>query len=369
MFEVFSRVKQKHEVKIFCGYYSPIGYAAEKGLNIEGAIRRTDVNDGHVPGYGPLFLFGVAESIRRIAKYRPDAVVVNNGYEFVKQLNRRCEGTVIPYVGGTDWYRSLDVLDNLLIWRIPYFSTMVSFAGSSRTAVQSYHQLANVLRKRTLALRDCGINICVSQYVSNFFKHVDSKIKTKVVYPGVDHAAFIPTFEDKNYLLTITRIHPNKNAMLAVKSLEGTNHELRMYANMERGFHSYEKYYRDMVSIKGTNMRILLDASEENIIHNLQQCSLFLSPARDEGVPLVILEAMACGKFVIGHNSGAQKEFLNGNGTTCGDDPSEWRQHINDLMKDRDKRIELGRQAYSASLRYTWDKTAREIQETIEEYS
>jgi predicted proteasome-type protease len=38
-------------------------------------------------------------------------------------------------------------------------------------------------------------------------------------------------------------------------------------------------------------------------------------------------------------------------------------------MNDHDKRIELEKQAYFASLNYTWDKTVKEIQETIEEYS
>src|SRR5208337_2217749 len=124
MFEVFSRVKQRHEVKIFSAYYSPIGYAPEKGLNFDGVITSTGFNRGHFPSYGPLFLFSLKESMRRIAKFNPDAVVVNNGYEYVNWLNRRCEGAVITYVGGTDWYKSLNILTHETLWKIPGVSQL-----------------------------------------------------------------------------------------------------------------------------------------------------------------------------------------------------------------------------------------------------
>jgi glycosyltransferase involved in cell wall biosynthesis len=77
---------------------------------------------------------------------------------------------------------------------------------------------------------------------------------------------------------------------------------------------------------------------------------------------------MARGKFVIGHKSGGQIELLKETGIVCGDDPNEWRAHINDLMKDRNRRIELGRQAHHATLAYNWAKTAEKIQQAIEEY-
>jgi glycosyltransferase involved in cell wall biosynthesis len=369
MFEVFSRINQNHEVKIFCGYYSPVNYATEKNLEIEGAITRIGTN-GLIPGYGPEFLTCVAESIRRISKFKPDAVVVNNGYEHVGLLSRRCDGVVIPYVHGTDWYRSVNLLNKETLWQMPHFNKLVSLASSSTAAVKIYNQFENIglMRTRTLlALRRCKINVCVSDYVSRFLKHIDSKINTKVVHHGVDHTVFKPTFEDEEYLLTITRIYPNKNPMLAVKAVKETKHRLLIDGNMERGVESYEKYCQELLSTKGENVRMTLDPSQETLIHDLQACSLFLSPAKNEGVPLVILEAMACGKFTIGHNTGGQAEYLNGNGITCGDDPDEWRKHINRLMNDRAERIILGKHAHAASMKYTWEKTAKEIQETITE--
>jgi len=370
MFEVFSRVKQRHEVRIFCGYYSPIGYKAEEGLDIDGVITRRNLNGRNIPGFGSLFLASVNESIRRISKWRPDAIVLNNGYEYASLFNRRCESAIVPYVGGTDWYKALSFFDNPTIWKIPGISHLVSFASCSTQAVKTYHQFENMKRLRTLlALRRCAINICVSAYVSRFLKRIDPKIETKVVNPGVDHKFFKPTFEDEDYVLNVTRIHPNKNPMLSVKSVEGTEHQLRICANMERGFLPYERYYQNLLSMKRDNVRIILDPPEDSLIHELQRCSLFLSPARNEGVPLVILEAMACGKFVIGHNTGAQGEFLNGCGITCGDDPKEWREQINRTMSNRSERIALGRRAHSASMKYTWERTAKEIQETIEEFA
>jgi glycosyltransferase involved in cell wall biosynthesis len=370
MFEVFSRIRRKHEVKIFCGYYLPVGYNAERELNIDGVITGKKRNAYPVPGYGSQFLSCVNEATKRISRFEPDVVIVNSGYEFVKLLSHKCKGKVIPYVGSTDWYKTINLLQNQLLWRIPYFSKLVSVAASSPTATENYVRPLRIirLRGRDAALRHCKVSICVSKYVSRFLKQLDPKIRTKVAYPGVDHKTFKPTFEDHDYLLNVTRIHPNKNPMLVVNAVRETGYKLRIYANMETGIKSYDKYYRDLLAAKGSNVQIRMNKNEATIVRGLQECSLFLSPARNEGIPNVDLEAMACGKFVIGHRSGGQIEFLKDSGITCGDNPQEWRQYIIRLMKDRDKRIELGRRAHRASLYYTWDKTARVIQQTIEEY-
>jgi len=369
MFEVFSRINRQHEVKIFCGYYSPIGYNAEQMLDIEGVKTDLKKKIDPVPGYGPIFLNSVAESLKQISRFRPDAIIVNSGYEFVKLLSNRSKGTVIPYVGSTDWYKTINFLENQWIWRLPYFSKLVSVFASSPTAAENYVRPLRIIRGRDPALRKCKVNICVSKYVSRFLKQLDPKIKTKVAYPGVDHKTFKPTFRDQNYLVNVTRIHPNKNPMLAVNTVKGTEYRLKIYANMEAGIRPYEQYYRDLLGTRGSNVQIFMDKSEETIVDALQESSFFLSPARNEGIPNVDLEAMACGKFVIGHRSGGQIEFLKDGGITCGDDPNEWRQHVIELMHDRDRRIALGKRAHRASLSFTWDKTARVIQETIEEYA
>jgi len=368
MFEVFSRINRQHEVKIFCGYYSPIGYTAEQGLDIEGVKTGTKEKTRPVPGYGPLFLDCVAESAERISKFKPDAVIVNSGYEFVKLLSSRCKATVIPYVGSTDWYKTMNFLENQWTWRLPYFSKLVSVIAASPTATRNYVRPLRIIRGRDSTLRKCKVNICVSKYVASFLKQLDPQIKTKVAYPGVDHKTFKPTFTDQNYLVNVTRIHPSKNPMLAVNTVKGTEYRLRIYANMENGIRSYEEYYRELTRRKGSNVQMFMNKSEPTIVHALQASSLFLSPARNEGIPNVDLEAMACGKFVIGHRSGGQIEFLKDAGITCGDNPDEWRQHVTELMRDRDRRIELGKRAHRASLSFTWDKTAGVIQETIEEY-
>ena len=366
MFEVFSRINRKHEVKIFCAYYSPVGYKTERTLNIEGL--KTGRQNA-IPGYGPVFLSCVAESAKRISRFNPDAVIVNSGYEFVKMLSNRCKATIIPYVGSTDWYKTLNFLEHELIWRLPYFSKLVSVVASSSTATNNYVRPLRIIKGRDSTLRKCKINICVSKYVSRFLHQLDPKIRTKVAYPGVDHETFKPTFKDQNYLMNVTRIHPNKNPMLAAKTVKDTNYRLRIYANMETGIKPYHDYYEELLATKGPNVQIFMDKPEATIVHALQACSIFLSPARNEGIPNVDLEAMACGKFVIGHRSGGQIEFLKDGGITCGDNPKEWQQHVIQLMQNAEKRKELGKQAYRASLQFTWDKTARVIQETIEEYA
>jgi len=143
------------------------------------------------------------------------------------------------------------------------------------------HSKGSQLRERL----NSKINLCITKYVSRFLKQLDP---TRVVSLGVDHKIFKPTFEDRNYLLTITRIQPTKNPMHDVNAVKGTNYKLRIYGNMER-YEAYERYYRELLSAKGKNVQISLNKSERTIIQRLQKCSLLLSPARNEGGPLVDL--------------------------------------------------------------------------------
>jgi glycosyltransferase involved in cell wall biosynthesis len=111
-----------------------------------------------------------------------------------------------------------------------------------------------------------------------------------------------------------------------------------------------------MINQEGTTVRRLL-----------QKCSLVLQPGKDEGFGLVSLEAMACGKAVIAHRSGATIEVVDGAGILLGDDVGEWRRVVDELMASPESRKELGKRGLTRSMIFSWDRTSKQILELCNE--
>jgi D-inositol-3-phosphate glycosyltransferase len=93
---------------------------------------------------------------------------------------------------------------------------------------------------------------------------------------------------------------------------------------------------------------------------------VFLHPGKNEGFALAPLEAMACGKVVVAHNSGGTPECVKGGGFLLGDDPKEWRSLVDELMKSKALRNELGSKALEHSKSFAWTKTTSEISEALQ---
>lgn len=75
---------------------------------------------------------------------------------------------------------------------------------------------------------------------------------------------------------------------------------------------------------------------------------------------------MACGKVVVGHNSGGMPECLGKSGYLLGYSEDEWRSTIGELMRSESLRKGLGKKAYEHSKQFTWEKTASGLEEALE---
>lgn len=79
----------------------------------------------------------------------------------------------------------------------------------------------------------------------------------------------------------------------------------------------------------------------------INQYPLFVLPSYYEGNPKVLLEAMSCGRAVIGTNVEGIREIIDndGNGILCETDSGSMRSAIEKVMQDEDLRNRLGKKA------------------------
>jgi len=121
-------------------------------------------------------------------------------------------------------------------------------------------------------------------------------------------------------------------------------------------------YFDELVKSSPSNVTILSNLPDEMIVSYIQGCSIFLSPSVDEPFGLASVEAMACGKPVIGLNSGATPEVISKVGRICAADPREWVDNVEELMLDSELRKELGWRSHEAAQAYSWDSMVANLE-------
>lgn len=149
---------------------------------------------------------------------------------------------------------------------------------------------------------------------SRFFNSIVLKSKITFIPHGVDLKYFKPLKgSDKNTfnLCCIGNIVENKNQIQIIEALRVLpNHvHLNFFGKEDENYRDklnthIEKYHlRDRVSFKGF-------IKNEEIPIVLSQQDLFILASKQEGLPVSILEALACGIPVLSSNSGGGSAFI-----------------------------------------------------------
>lgn len=149
-----------------------------------------------------------------------------------------------------------------------------------------------------------------------------------VLHPGVDTNVFKPASHDevfrkqvgwqnKTVMLTVGRLQRRKGQDFLIKAMpELLMHKPDLhYAVVGRG--ELEKELRDSIIELGLEKNVTLhtDFSDEQLVKAYQQCDFFILPNRTigndiEGFGMVLVEAQACGKYVIAGDSGGTSETM-----------------------------------------------------------
>lgn len=167
----------------------------------------------------------------------------------------------------------------------------------------------------------------VSQFVSDMANQTLCNVPIQVIYNGIDTEKFIPSKSKKVLnkpfrLLFIGSWMTRKGVDLLAPIMRelGEGFELH-YTGGKSAEHAKKTMPNNMYDLGRLN--------QDEVIKKMQNSDIFLFPSRSEGLPLVVIEAMACGLPTIAFKNTAVSELVTDgiNGFLC-----DWN-NINEIKE------------------------------------
>lgn len=192
----------------------------------------------------------------------------------------------------------------------------------------------------------------------------DSKIT--IIPNWIDTTKFRPNpdREIKNRLLYVGRLVPGKGVQVLVDSFRDIIKDIPSARLVIIGSGPDEAKLKQMANDYSLNdvIEFKKHLNDEALLEEYQKCSIFVLPSFSEGLPLTILEAMACKKPVI---ATADIHDLVGNAgiVVSYDSPSELRSAILSLLLDEDKMKGCVEECSKSMEKYTWKNVENQIVE------
>ena len=189
------------------------------------------------------------------------------------------------------------------------------------------------------------------EMVNRFFKAFYLKSKISFIPHGVDLNSFKPQNSDTSEvfnLCCIGNIVANKNQSQIIEALSDLPSEiqLHLYGREDSG---YRKVLNEVIIKRKLEDRVHFYGFVKNtkIPEILSSQNLFILASQQEGLPVSILEAMACGVPVLSSDSGGGARYIleNDNGGYIFNSTEDLTQKIKTLYSDANKYNELKKKA------------------------
>lgn len=176
--------------------------------------------------------------------------------------------------------------------------------------------------------------------------------RTRVVPNYVDDKLFEPdpagTMEYD--VMFVGRLHPQKNLHSLIEACSRMGSARVLIA----GSGPLLATLKALPLNAGTRIEWRESIPHREIPSYLNRTELFVLPSLYEGHPKVLIEAMSCGRAVIGADSPGIRELIRHGitGWLCGTDPESIRNAIQHLLANKSLREELGRNARRYALEH-----------------
>lgn len=150
-----------------------------------------------------------------------------------------------------------------------------------------------------------------TEKVRNYYKNIKSK---SVVLPNTVSVNCNANDNKAKRIVTVGRMHPNKNHLLLIKSFLNIKDKFTDYTLEIYGDGNCRAEYEKFIIDNNLTNRVLLHNSTPNIHQQIADASLFVLSSNAEGMPNVLIEAMMMGIPVISTNcTGADELIIDGN--------------------------------------------------------
>jgi glycosyltransferase involved in cell wall biosynthesis len=130
-----------------------------------------------------------------------------------------------------------------------------------------------------------------------------------VIYPGIDISRFYWS-EYGDFWLSVNRLYPEKRIELQTEVFRRLPHEKLVIAGGYSQGDNASAYIQKILGDLPSNVTILGEVREENLVDLYSRCRGLLCTAIEEDFGLTPLEAMASGKQVVAVNEGGFRETV-----------------------------------------------------------
>jgi glycosyltransferase involved in cell wall biosynthesis len=243
-------------------------------------------------------------------------------------------------IGADVALRAARLFGKPLIARCGYMWSRVAAGqdgADSRAAHHARTQEAQVFPAADRVVVTAGY---MKQYVEEQYGLADSRVKVIPNYVLTD--LFRPDSEGickPGRICFVGRLHPEKNLLALLEAVRGLDVELEIIGDGPQ-----RKAVEAAACDKGVSVRFLGRCPHAELPQRLNAAEMFILPSLYEGHPKALLEAMACGRPVIGTDVIGIRELIRHRqtGYLCGTSPEEIRSAIQDVLSDADLRARMG---------------------------
>lgn len=302
---------------------------------------------------------------------RQAAKVIDDGkYDLV--LAQPCMWTQAPLV-----LRYLDTPSIYYCHEPPrnlYDSASVQQAGADSHNVldaidpfnRKYHLTAREFDK--LAVQAATKVLVNSIFIQNQVKRIYG-IEAAISYHGVDTDLFCPDSSkvDAPYILSVGAIQPHKGFDFLIESIGHIDLSIRpplfLIGNMENP--DQQKKLQELARKKAVELHIEVGLDQGTLVRRYNDAALVAYAPYNEPFGLVPLEAMSCGKPVVGVDEGGVRETVQSGltGTLVERNPQKFGKAIQLLLEDQTLMDQYGRNGRQYVMEnWSWEKAVNALE-------
>jgi glycosyltransferase involved in cell wall biosynthesis len=268
-------------------------------------------------------------------------------------------------------------------WDVPL---IVTSQGGDLAEGSRYEKRPLVMDRIRQTLRDCTAVTNISRYMRERALAIEPACKPRLhdIPNGVDLAALRAPLADPNaspfpalqrvpFALFLGRFHPRKGIDVLIRAFGKAAGELGDARLVIAGRGREEESLKELAKKTPGHDRIDFVGPVHGVAKQwlLQNAAVVVAPTRTwEGMPVVVLEALGCGRPVIGTNVGGIVDLIqpDQNGLLVEpEDADGLAAALNELLNDPDRRARLSRGAIESVAPYDWGIVARQYVELYRE--
>ncbi|MBM4157961.1 MAG: glycosyltransferase family 4 protein [Ignavibacteria bacterium] len=211
------------------------------------------------------------------------------------------------------------------------------------------------------------INVVVSRYLQEKINNL-SNAESVVIYPGVNFKKYCNPFKNyfkKNLVISFFYFEPE---------FKGTNVILEVIDVIKNDYPKVNILCAGVTFPKNLKnyIKYIHNPNDEQIVEFYRETDIFISSSKEEGLPLVVLEAMACQCGVISTRVGIVQEIFESNRDILVFEPGDKKklfEHITLLINNPEILQQLSISGYKHVLKkLQWEDSINNLENLIRNY-